>query len=118
MSHSSGRARDLRLVVPEHRLPARRPVDDVRRQIPVPQPVVGAANGERIALFAVAEILDRPFVGHVRADPRQRHRKIDGLGHVVVRAQAKGLDDVGAFRSGRDHDHGKLGVGVMRRESG
>ena len=107
------RRADLRLVVAEHRLPASRPVDAVRHEIPVPQPVVGASNGEGIALLAVAEILDRPLAGHVRADPRQRHGKIDRLGHVVVRAQSKRLDDVGALRSGRHHDHGKLGVGAV-----
>ena len=39
-----GARADLRLLVAEHRLPPRRPVDLVRRQVPVPQAVVGAAH--------------------------------------------------------------------------
>src|SRR5438034_10630546 len=37
---------DFDLAVPQHRLPARGPVDLVRGQVPVPQTVVGAARSQ------------------------------------------------------------------------
>ena len=59
-----GLVADLALVVAEHRLPARREVDLVGAEVPVPQPVVGAAHRERVALLALAQRLPRPACAH------------------------------------------------------
>ena len=44
---------------------------------------------QRVALFALAQILDRPLVRQVRVDARQRDREIDRLGDVVVRPEPR-----------------------------
>jgi hypothetical protein len=107
-----GAVADFLIVVAEHRLPPRRPMDLVRRQIPVPQRVVGSADRQRVALLAGAKIFDRLLVRQVRVDPRERHREVDRLGQVVVRAELEGLNDVGALRARGDHDDRKLGLGT------
>ena len=43
-------------------IPARRPIHLAADQIPVPQAVVRALHGQRIPLFALAEVGDRPLV--------------------------------------------------------
>ena len=86
------------VVETEDRLPARRPVDLAGDQIPVPQAVVRALDGQRVALFALAQIVDRPLVRQVRFDARDRDREVDRLGDVVVGAEPERLDDVGARR--------------------
>jgi hypothetical protein len=108
-----GTVANLLLVVAEHGFPAGGPVDLVRDQIPVPQPVIGSARGQRVPLFAVAQVLDGPFVRQMRLNARQSDRKVDRFGDVVVRAQAKRLDDAGPVASSGHHDDGKLGPGAM-----
>src|SRR6266849_2334358 len=73
----AGVGADLRLVVTEHLLPARRPMDFIRAQIPVPESVVRAAHRERVTLLAIAQIFNGPLVREVRADACQGHWKID-----------------------------------------
>ena len=46
---------DLLLPVAEHRLPARGEVGSATLQVPVPEPVVGAVDGQRVALLALPE---------------------------------------------------------------
>ena len=46
---------DLLLCAPDHLSPSRREVRPVRLQVPVPQPVVAAFGGQRIALLTLAE---------------------------------------------------------------
>src|SRR4029077_739449 len=41
--------------VAESRLPARRPIELVRHEVPIPQPVVGAAHGELVPLVTVTQ---------------------------------------------------------------
>src|SRR5205814_1608123 len=54
-----GRRADLLLREAEDGLPARREIDDARAQVPVPEAVVGAADGQRVALLALAQRLFR-----------------------------------------------------------
>ena len=100
---------DLRFLVADEGLPARRPMDLVGDQIPIPESVVGALHRERIAFFAFVEVFDGALVREVRPDPRQRDRKVDRFRDVVVRTQPEGFDDVGAVGSRGDHDHRNLG---------
>ena len=58
-------------------------------------------HGEGVALFALAQVGDRPLVRQVGGDARERDREIDRLGDVVVGAEPERLDDVGALASGR-----------------
>ena len=82
----------------EHLLPARREVDPVVPKVPVEEPVVGAAHGQRVALLA---LLQRQQGGLLlRFHPLALTRGPDGglqagdpfLQHVV---RGAGLDDVG-----------------------
>ena len=57
------RVADLGLGVADHRLPARREVQPVGAHVPVPQPVVGALERERVALLGLGEPAQRPLVG-------------------------------------------------------
>src|SRR5262245_26545164 len=59
---------DFCVFVPEHRLPARRPVDLVRCQVPIPQSIVRPVDGKRVALLALAQALDDAFVREVCAN--------------------------------------------------
>ena len=99
------------LVGPTCRFPARRSPSiafqrgdqytSLRGEVPVPEAVVRAAHRERVALFALAQVVDRPLVRQVRLDARERDREVDRLGDVVVGAEPKRFDDVGALRSAR-----------------
>ena len=53
------RVADLVVAEAEHRLPARREVDAVANHVPVPETVVRAGRGERVALLALLEQLQR-----------------------------------------------------------
>src|SRR5207237_7926920 len=80
-------AADLALGEAEHALPARRQVDAVSDEVPVPEAVVRAAGGEGIALLALAQRVLRPApLADVeqRADHRRTARKLG--------ARAVGLD--------------------------
>ena len=46
---------DFGFVEPEHLLPARRVVHVVRSEIPVPEPIVGAPDRERVSLLAFTQ---------------------------------------------------------------
>jgi hypothetical protein len=78
---------DLVLVRPHHGLPARGVVDPVRGEVPVPDPVVGPAGGQGVALLAPAQrIFLAPPLGHVpRLDdhPRPLLRPGEGSGERV-----------------------------------
>ena len=64
-----GRVADLRVGAAEHRLPARRVVDAPAAQVPVPEAVVGAAGGHRVALLALVQrLVDAHELGRA---PRQ-----------------------------------------------
>ena len=95
---------DFRILVPEHRLPARRPVNLVGREVPVPQAIVGAVDGKGVALLALAQALDHPLVRQVGADAGEGDRAVDGLGQVVVRAKVEGFDNIGTVCSRGQHD--------------
>ncbi len=69
--------------------------------------VVGAAQG----LVGLAHLFLGPLAVRLNAHPRQGHGEIHGLGDVVVRAQAQGVDDVAAVCLAGDHDHRQ---GVLR----
>ena len=107
-NHSSGCSPMSAFLGAQHRLPARREVHRVGDEVPVPEPVVGAAHREREALLALAQrrlgLLPRQLV----LDARHREGKVDGLRHVVVGAQSQRLDHVAAVLLCRDHDDGQL----------
>ena len=58
----AGRVAELGLGVAEHLLPARREVQAVLAHVPVPQAVVGALHGERVALLGLGEAGERVLV--------------------------------------------------------
>ena len=103
-------------------------------QLQVPRAIDGAEVARPdLPLQLVAAVEDEAGLEVVRAghlvvgrrladaqlgvDARQRHREVDGLGHVVVGALAERLHHVVALRLGRDHDDGQLGrrVGLAHR---
>jgi hypothetical protein len=98
---------DLRVEETEHRLPARGKVDGVVAQIPVPESVIGAAGRQRVAFLAGPQRLFSAHVRQVGAHPRQRHRKIDGLGQVVIGPELEPPDHVFALIACGHHDDGK-----------
>jgi hypothetical protein len=107
---------DFRFRVPQHRLPARRPVHFVGGKIPVPEPVVCPTHGKRVPLLAHAQILHRPFSRQMRGDPRRRDREINRFGDVVVGADLERIHDIGTLSSRGDHDDRKLGIGSLRAQ--
>jgi hypothetical protein len=112
-SHSSGA--DLGGGAAEHLLPARGEVDPVVPQVPVEEAVVGAADGQRVALLALPQREQRRFLLGFHA--LTLSRRPDGrtqpshalLQHVVRRPR---LDDVGGgllVEGPGDHDEGRPG---------
>jgi hypothetical protein len=92
-----GRLADLVALVAEHGLPPRREVDLAAAQVPVPEAVLGALDGERVALLAG---LERPLgVVEVRDVPEHA---LDA-GHVAAGVVDRGLDhaDVEEVLAGR-----------------
>ena len=72
-----GRRRDLLVFEAEHRLPAIRIVDLVALEVPVPDAVVGAADRQGVALFAVAQgLLRLAAFADVLADGDDAHRLV------------------------------------------
>ena len=67
------------------------------------QVLVGLAEG---AVGALHRFLGM-FARHLRFGARQRDGEVDGLRHVVVRAELERLHDVVVLRERRDHDHGE-----------
>jgi hypothetical protein len=67
-------------------------------------------HGQEYVLAAVglAQGLFRPLQGQLGADAGQGDGEVEGLGEVVVGAQLKGLDHVGAVAAGGDHDDGQV----------
>jgi hypothetical protein len=53
------------------------------------------------------QLLDGGLVRQLRANPRQRHRKVNRLGHVVVGTKAERVNDVAAIGPRGHHDDGK-----------
>ncbi len=104
-----GLVRDLVIFKPEHFLPARGEVDHVRLEVPVPQPIVRATDGQRIALLALAQRRLRLPATQLGLDPRHRHGEVDGLGHIVVRTRVQCRDNVVTLVTGRHHDDWELG---------
>ena len=76
------------LLQPEHQLPTRRVVERASPQVPVPDAVVRAASGERVALLALAQRRGGLLQRQLGLDACQGDREVDRLGHVVVRADA------------------------------
>ena len=75
------RVADLGLRVAEHRLPARREVQPVGADVPVPQAVVGALERERVALLGLRQAAQRALVGdRVAQAALQRRRARDAPG--------------------------------------
>src|SRR5260370_3156967 len=56
-----GAVANLVLLVTEHRLPSRGVVDLLEIQVPIPDPIVGAPDRERVTLFAFSQFLLCPF---------------------------------------------------------
>src|SRR5215831_8028748 len=82
---------DLVFSISQHRLPARREVDCVMDQVPIPKTVVCSARSQGVALLAFAKGLFSALVRQLSNDSRQGHRKIDRLRDVVVGADFQSL---------------------------
>ena len=96
---------DLLIRTADDGLPTRGVVDDAVEQVPVPEAVVGAHGGQRIALFTGAEAILGLLPRQLRSDASERHREVDRFGDVVVGAEIEGRDDVVALILGRDHEN-------------
>ena len=96
------------VVVAQQRLPALREVHAGRRQVPVPDPVVGGAHGDGVALLAAAEIDRRLVLAEGVADRALQARRVDRpLDQVVGDAQLGGLQvDLVVVLSGEHDDRG------------
>ncbi len=80
---------DLRLVVPQHRLPPGRVVDAAGLDVPVPEPVVGPLGGERVAILGALALL---HLGH-QALVRRRQSAV-ALVELVRRELHGPLDEL------------------------
>jgi hypothetical protein len=87
------RVADLGLRVADHRLPARREVQLVGAHVPVPQPVVGALERERVAFLGLRQPAQRGLVGDrvAQAAFERRRARVD----QVVRDAELGRRQVG-----------------------
>ncbi len=110
----AGRVADLGVVVAEHLLPARREVEAVGADVPVPEALVGALERERVALLGLGEAGERGLVDDgvaQRALERRRVRRDEVLGdaglgrrqvdvvvELVVEQQHRGVRAVGEDR--------------------
>jgi hypothetical protein len=97
---------ELGLGVAEHLLPARREVQAVAADVPVPQPVVGALHRQRVALLGLGEPGQRVLV---RDRVPQRPLELGGIRDVLGDAEL-GRRDVG-LPVGRlvvEQDHGRV----------
>ncbi len=103
---------DFIILTTEHGLPARGEIDHVRRQIPVPKPVVGPPSSQRIAFFALFQFFLGAFVRELRANSSQGDSEIDRLGQIVVGSYAQSLNDVFALVPRRHHDDGHFNCGI------
>ncbi len=101
-----GEDRELVLVVPEHLLPARRVVDLVALQVPVPEPVVGAVDRQRVALLRDPQGLLVVLALDGIADRAVEQRRVDlALDQVVLRSLAhRPQRQPGVVVPGHDHD--------------
>src|ERR1700745_3468443 len=54
-----GLVSDLVFLIAQHSLPARREMNNIGRQIPVPQAIVGAASSQGVAFFTFLQCLLR-----------------------------------------------------------
>ena len=85
---------DLRLLVSQHRLPARRAVDAAGLDVPVPEAVVGAAGGQAVAVlraFALLHLVQEQILrgrqGPVALEElgrRQLHGALDQLALLLL----------------------------------
>ena len=103
-----GDVRNLVFLPAEHLLPSRREVDDIGLQVPVPEPVIRAPHGQRVALLAFAQRGLGLATTELGLDTRHGHGEVDRLGHVVVRARIQGRDDVVTLVTRGHHDDGEL----------
>jgi hypothetical protein len=107
----AGRIADLGLRIADHRLPARREVQLVGAHVPVPEPVVGALQRERVALLGLREPAQRPLVGD-RVAQAALERGGARVHEVVRDAELGGREVRVAVRVVVEQDHRRvLGVG-------
>jgi hypothetical protein len=101
-----GEDRQLVLVVADHLLPACRVVDPVLLQVPVPQPVVGAADRQRVALLADPQRLLVVLALDGIADRPVEQRRVDViLDQIILRPLAhRPQRELQVVVAGHDHD--------------
>ena len=104
----AGRVAELGLGVAEHLLPARREEEAVRAHVPVPQPVVGALHGERVALLGLGEPGERVLV---RDRVAERVLELVEVGDVLGDAGLRGGEVDVAVRGRRAAGRGRGGCG-------
>ena len=92
----------------QHGFPTRREIHRAGHKVPIPKTVIGAPSGQRIALLAFSQCFLRLFMGQLRADSRQGHREVDGLGQIIVCSHVQSFDDVVALIFCRDHNDRQL----------
>jgi hypothetical protein len=98
------RRRHRRRLQAEQDLPSRRVVDLVGRQLPIPQPVVGAGHRHGVTLFALAKPILGLLAHQLGLNARERDGQIDGPADVVVGAALERFHDIFAAVLGSDHD--------------
>jgi hypothetical protein len=102
----AGRVADLPVLVAEHRLPAGGEVEPVLAHVPVPEAVVGALHGERVALLGLGQAGERGLVGDRVA---QRPLECLRVGHVVRDARLGGRDVGLAVVARVEQEHRRVG---------
>ena len=110
-----GAVRGERVAVAEQRLPPVREVHAPCDEVPVPDPVVGGLDGDRVALLATAQIHHHLVVADRVADRPLQARRVDrALDEVVGDTELGGLEvDLVVVLSGEDDD-GRRRLGVPR----
>ena len=106
-------AADLAVGVAQDRLPARRQIDLVQAQVPVPQTVVGAGRGQRVTFLTDLELHFRCVSAAGVVDGHRDHLEIAPVGvfHQIVVGSRPHRFDRGLLVSGAgddDHRNGRL----------
>ena len=105
----------LGLAIPEDGLPAGREIDGVAREVPIPQPVVGAVHCEGVALLACAQRLFGPLTLHRVPDGASQGPLVHfTLDQVVLGAHAHRARRNGLVLDVREDDEGSRGGNRMQ----
>ena len=107
------------LSMPEDRVPARREIDSIPAQIPIPDAVARRAHGERVALLAANQIVERPLMADRIPDRALQSGRVELLLDEVVGHPERRrfeVDRVVALPAEDDHRRARAGREPLSHE--